>query len=195
MQGNQDEKTLIKKAKTGDSRSFELLIEGCQTRAYNTAFRYLGKEEEAMDALQESLIKVFRHLDKFKGDCKFDTWVYRIVINTCNDMVRKKKLEKQTVSIYRETEKGEMTLEIEDESPTPPEAYERVEDGEFLLSCIEKLSPEHREIVILRDIQGFTYEEIGDILTCSPGTVKSRLNRARNKLKSVILEQVRDKNV
>lgn len=195
MLENQDEILLIKKAKAGDSRSFELLIERCQTKAYNTAFRYLRNEEDAMDALQESLIKVFRHLDKFKGDCKFDTWVYRIVINTCNDMVRKNNPSKQLESFYKDTLEGEMTIDIRDEGPTPQEVMERMEDVDFLLDCLEMIPSNQKEIIILRDIQGFAYEQISEILECSVGTVKSRINRARGRLKEVILEQKEGKCV
>ena len=83
------EKELIAAAKAGDERSFELLITQCKTKAYNIALRYLRNEEDAMDALQESFIKIYRHLDSFKEGSKFETWVYRIVVNTCNDMLRK----------------------------------------------------------------------------------------------------------
>lgn len=190
MRGSADETLLIQKAKAGDDRSFELLVEGCRTKAYNTALRYLRNEEDAMDALQESLIKVFRHLDKFKGDCKFNTWVYRIVVNTCNDILRKNSSLKQTESLYKNSGEGETVIEIKDTAPTPLEAFERLEDTQFLLDCLEMLSMEQKEIIILRDIQGFSYEQISEIQSCSVGTVKSRINRARGRLKMIFLEQM-----
>lgn len=183
------EADLIEKAKTGDEASFELLILNCKTKAYNTALRYLRNEEDALDILQESLIKVFRHLDQFKGDCKFDTWVYRIVINTCNDFLRKNKPYQQVDSIYQIGDEGESTHEIPDSGPSPLQLLLSNETTELVLDCVAQLSPEHKEVIVLRDIQGFSYEEIGGILNCSIGTVKSRINRARMNLRELIVEQ------
>ncbi|NLT47744.1 MAG: sigma-70 family RNA polymerase sigma factor [Clostridiales bacterium] len=184
-----NEAILIEKAKSGDEASFELLIQNCKTKAYNTALRYLRDEEDAMDVLQESLIKVFRHLNKFKGDCKFDTWVYRIVVNTCNDFLRKNKNQRTNVSLYRTDEDGETMIEIPDTAPTPSEVFDAKLTTSCVLNCLNEIPKEQKDIIILRDIQGFSYEEIGQILNCSMGTVKSRINRARQKLKQSILEQ------
>lgn len=181
------EKELITRAKTGDETSFELLIEGCKTKAYNIAWRYMRNEQDALDALQESFIKVFRHLGKFKGESSFDTWVYRIVVNTCNDMLRKNSNLKIVNTIY-EKEEEEPIVKVPDPGPTPWEALERKEKSQFLLDCIETLHPDQKEIIVLRDIQGFSYQELTEILDCSIGTVKSRINRARKRLKQVIME-------
>jgi RNA polymerase sigma factor (sigma-70 family) len=180
---------LIEKAKSGDEASFEVLILNCKTKAYNTALRYLRDEEDALDALQESLIKVYRHLGQFKGDCKFDTWVYRIVVNTCNDVLRKKRPYQSVQSIYQMGEDGETELEIADTSPTPLQLLESKETTEFVLSCLDQLPIDHKEVILLRDVQGFSYEDISEILSCSIGTVKSRINRARLRLREKILEQ------
>ncbi|MGI6733183.1 MAG: RNA polymerase sigma factor [Anaerovoracaceae bacterium] len=184
-----NEAVLIENAKSGDEASFEILIQNCKTKAYNTALRYLRDEEDAMDAFQESMIKVFRHLDKFKGDCKFDTWVYRIVVNTCNDFLRKNKNQRSNISFYRTDEDGETMIDIPDTAPTPSEAFDAKLTATYVLRCLDKIPKEQKEIIILRDIQGFSYEEISRILDCSMGTVKSRINRARLKLKQMILEQ------
>lgn len=183
------EAELIEKAKTGDEASFELLILNCKTKAYNTALRYLRNEEDALDILQESLIKVFRHLDQFKGDCKFDTWVYRIVMNTCNDFLRKNKPYQKVDSIYQSGDEGNPVHEIPDSRPSPLQLLLSNETTELVLDCVAQLSQEHKEVIVLRDIQGFSYEEIGNILNCSIGTVKSRINRARMNLRELILEQ------
>ena len=184
-----NEAILIEQAKSGDEASFEILIQNCRTKAYNTALRYLRDEEDAMDALQESLIKVFRHLGKFKGDCKFDTWVYRIVVNTCNDFLRKNKNQKNNISFYRTDEDGETMIDIPDTAPTPSEVFDAKLTTSYVMGCLDEIPQDQREIIILRDIQGFSYEEISRILDCSMGTVKSRINRARLKLKNKILEQ------
>jgi RNA polymerase sigma factor (sigma-70 family) len=189
MAFDSNEASLIEKAKSGDEASFEILILNCKTKAYNTALRYMRNEEDAMDALQESLIKVFRHLNQFKADCKFDTWVYRIVVNTCNDILRKNRQHKNTDSLYRMREEGEVIIEIADTAPTPSEILDSKETTGSVLNCLNRMAIQQREVIILRDIQGFSYEEISEILGCSIGTVKSRINRARLRLREKIMEQ------
>ena len=189
MSADHYEKQLIQKAKTGDEISFESLILGCQNKAFNIAIRYLKNEEDALDALQESFIKIFRHLNTFKEDSRFDTWVYRIVVNTCNDMLRKNSNKKITDSIFKIEDDRETVIEIPDSSGSPEEVYDKKEKSEHILSCLEKLNREQKEIIILRDVHGFSYDEISEILECSVGTVKSRINRSRLRLREIILEQ------
>lgn len=181
------EMQLIKKARSGDDASFELLIQNCKTKAYNTALRFLRNEEDAMDALQESFIKIFRHLDQFKGDCKFDTWVYRIVVNTCHDILRKKRIHK-TECINKFYEEGERMSDIIDPAPSPATILDTKETVGYILDCLNKMNIDQREVIILRDIQGFSYDEISEILDCTLGTVKSRINRARVLLREMITE-------
>lgn len=183
------EKELIAAAKAGDERSFELLITQCKTKAYNIALRYLRNEEDAMDALQESFIKIYRHLDSFKEGSKFETWVYRIVVNTCNDMLRKNRGALTESIVRSDEEEEEYTLELPDPEPGPQEALLRREQVEQILAAMERLKPEQKEAIILRDIQGFSYEEISGMVNCSIGTVKSRINRARSRLRDILLEQ------
>ncbi|MBO4990534.1 MAG: sigma-70 family RNA polymerase sigma factor, partial [Firmicutes bacterium] len=183
------EKELIAAAKAGDERSFELLITQCKTKAYNIALRYLRNEEDAMDALQESSIKIYRHLDSFKEGSKFETWVYRIVVNTCNDMLRKNRGALTESIVRSDEEEEEYTLELPDPEPGPQEALLRREQVEQILAAMERLKPEQKEAIILRDIQGFSYEEISGMVNCSIGTVKSRINRARSRLRDILLEQ------
>ena len=127
------EKELIALAKAGDERSFELLIEQCKTKAYNIALRYLRNEEDAMDALQESFIKIYRHLGSFKEGSKFDTWVYRIVVNTCNDMLRKNHGAPVESLNRSDEEEEEYTLELPDPDPGPQESLLRKEQAKLIL--------------------------------------------------------------
>jgi RNA polymerase sigma factor (sigma-70 family) len=189
MSSDLKEKLLIQKAKKGDEKSFESLILGCQNKAYNIALRYLKNEEDALDALQESFIKIFRHLNSFKEDSRFDTWVYRIVVNTCNDMLRKNSNQKITDSIFKAEDDKETIIEIPDSTSSPEEVYDKKEKSVYILNCLEKLNRDQKEIIVLRDVQGFSYEEISAILECSVGTVKSRINRSRLKLREILLEQ------
>ena len=189
MAENYDERTLIMKAIEGDEISFETLILSCKGKAYNLAFRYMKNEGDAMDALQESFIKIYRNLSSFNFQSKFDTWVYRVVVNTCNDMLRKNRnqaLGSNILSLYGgNSEDDEYEFEIPDKADTPEESYEKKESSQYILDCLEKLPYQHREIIILRDIRSFSYEEIAEILDCSIGTVKSRISRARIKLRDV----------
>lgn len=185
------EMLLIEKAKAGDEGSFEALILSCKGKAYNIALRYMRNEEDAMDALQESFIKIFRYLGKFNQQSQFDTWVYRIVVNTCNDLLRKNAHHKTEDHFHRQNdEDGESMLHIADSGPTPEEKLITKESESYLLSCLEKMGQEHKEVLILRDMQGFTYDEISQITDCSIGTIKSRLNRARSKLRETYLEKM-----
>lgn len=189
MSADLKEKQLIQKAKSGDEVSFESLILSCQSKAYNIALRYLKNEDDALDALQESFIKIFRHLNSFKEDSRFDTWVYRIVVNTCNDMLRKNSNQKITDSIYKTEDDKEAVIDIPDVSGSPEKVFEQKLNTEHIMSCLEKLNQEQKEIIVLRDIHGFSYDEISEILSCSIGTVKSRINRSRLRLREILLEQ------
>lgn len=184
-----EEQLLLQRAKEGDTDSFEALILGCQSRAYHIAYRYLSNEEDALDAVQESFIKIFRYLNKFQGKCRFDTWVHRIVVNTCNDMLRKNSSRKILDSLYKVEDEKETLMEIPDSSHSPEVVFEKDERMRQIIHALDQLNQEHRIILLLRDMEGFSYEEISEILDCSIGTVKSRINRARIKLREILLEQ------
>lgn len=186
---NLEEKKLIKQAKAGDEKAFESLILSCKGKAYNIALRYMKNEADALDALQESFIKIFRYLNKFNEESKFDTWVYRIVVNTCTDMLRKNANAMNDVHLYDTNEEGqEVTVTLVDVEPLPETQLLRKEQARGITFCLNLLSDEHREIIVLRDIQDLSYEDIGSILECNIGTVKSRLSRARIKLREIYLE-------
>ena len=184
---NAKESEWIARAKRGDEASFEALLSSCEKKAYNIAYRYLRGEEDALDALQESFIKIYRHLDQFNEQSRFDTWVYRIVVNTCRDMLRRTKNRALRDALYKDEEREDSIAEIADTRPGPEEVLAKKEESEYILNCLEKVGPDHKEVLILRDIQGFSYEEIAKIQDCSIGTVKSRLSRARFRLKEVYL--------
>ena len=183
------EKELINKAKRGDEDSFEALILSCKEKAYNIAYRYMQNEEDALDVMQESFIKIFRHLSKFNEQSRFDTWVYRIVVNTCNDMLRKNKKISYIDTVYKNEGQEDIAIEIPDKAPGPEEIVEKKEESEYILECLNKLGDEHREVLVLRDMNGFSYDEIAEMLDCSMGTVKSKISRARQKFKDIFLRQ------
>lgn len=177
------EHSLIRKAKQGDEGSMEALLLSCTKKAYSIAYRFLEDEENAMDAVQESYIKAFRNIGNFNEQSSFSTWIYRIVVNCCKDMLkkRKKEFEKNIIS-----ENDDYIKEnISDTGPTPEEELIRKENRITITACLNRLEKEQREIIILRDIHQFSYSEIAEILGISEGTVKSRLNRGRNKFKEI----------
>ncbi|MDR3294602.1 MAG: sigma-70 family RNA polymerase sigma factor [Clostridiales Family XIII bacterium] len=180
---------LIEEAKNGVESSFEALILSCQKKAWNIALQYLRNENDAMDALQESFIKIYKNLGNFKGESRFDTWVYRITVNTCKDMLRQNEKFKLHDSLYATGDDGEFLREIPGDAPTPEEILDRAELADELLCCVEMLQPGHKDVIILRDIQNLSYEEISETLGASLGTVKSRISRARGNLRKLWLEQ------
>jgi len=173
MSADLREKELIQKAKAGDESSFESLILGCQSRAFNIAIRYLKNEEDAMDALQESFIKIFRHLNSFKEDSRFDTWVYRIVVNTSIDFLRK---QKKLIVVEEEALCNLDSGDVDD--------YQDID----LQAALEALPDNYRSIVILRYFEDLKIEEIAEILNENVNTVKTRLYKSLKALRIKIEE-------
>ncbi len=183
----ENEKLLLTNAKKGDVEAFEALTSQYWKKIYNIALRMLGNHEDADDLTQDVLIKIFKSLRNFREESSFSTWIYRITKNVCIDELRKRKKEK-IVSLDEEIElnEGSVKIQVKSDKPGPYEEYEKSEIGRIVTEAISKLSDEHRMVVVLRDIQGFSYEEICRIVGCPKGTVKSRLNRARNELRQLL---------
>lgn len=183
----ENEKDLLKRSKSGDIEAFELLIEAYQKKVFNLAYRMLGNHDDASELAQEVFIKVYRSLKSFKEESQFSTWIYRIATNVCLDELRKRKNKK--LIYIDESIKGEeedLNRQVEDNRPTPDIIAERNHLKKAVNSAIQTLSEEHKIVIILRDIQGFSYEEIAEIVKCPTGTVKSRINRARQALKEIL---------
>ncbi|MBQ4110809.1 MAG: RNA polymerase sigma factor [Clostridia bacterium] len=185
-----DEKLLIEKSIQGDSESFEKLILSCEKKVYNIALKILGNEADAYDAAQDTFIKVYKNLEKFKGNSSFSTWVYRITSNVCLDIIRKNKNKKNTVSIDKEIEfdDSDATFEIEDRNADTEEKILEKERSEALHKALSRLNPEQREILVLREFQNLSYDEIANVLNIGTGTVKSKISRARAALKNELLK-------
>lgn len=183
---NDKEILLIKRSQKGDVDAFESLISDNTKFVYNIALKMLKNKEDAEDISQEALIKVYKNIDSFNMDSSFRTWMYRIVVNTCLDHMRKNKIT--TVSIDKPiiAEHNEFQVEIEDKRPSPEALLERKETQKLVIKALNQLDDCFKTAIILRDINDLSYEEIADILTCSLGTVKSRISRGRQKLKEVM---------
>ncbi|MGL5676897.1 MAG: RNA polymerase sigma factor [Cellulosilyticaceae bacterium] len=185
----QIEKMLIEQAQKGSVEAFEKLIIHHEKTIYAICLRMLCHEQEAYDAAQEVCVKIWRQIKHFEGNAKFTTWLYRIATNQCLDMLRKQK-RKDEVSLYQENkEKGEVhLLEQEDTKASVEEHMERLAMQDVMSLALGELKEEYREILVLRDMEGYAYEEIARVLELNNGTVKSRLSRARMALKKILMQ-------
>lgn len=177
---------LILECRKGNKESFEMLVHRYHQRVYALAFRYMSNEDDAYDMSQEAFIKAYRALDKFKGNSSFGTWIYRITTNVCLDELRRRKRRISPVSIDEPLTNNagdEIEKELIDPGAGVDILYEQQELGSQIQAYLNELKPDHRTAIVLRDIMDLSYEEIAEVLNCSIGTVKSRINRARNSLK------------
>lgn len=147
----------------------------------------MGNQEDASDLTQEAFLRAFQAIKNFRGEASFLTWMCRIVTNVCRDELRKKyRMNTESLDEKILLNEGEVSRQFSSEEPGPDELLEKKELQEKIQSLIRTLSPEFRLALVLRDVQGFSYDEIAEQLECSLGTVKSRINRARNYLKGML---------
>ncbi|MGL4791623.1 MAG: sigma-70 family RNA polymerase sigma factor [Anaerotignaceae bacterium] len=194
MSENKDILTLIEKAQQGDSQAFGKLVQSHERFVYNVIYRMISNPEDAKDISQEVFIKAFKYIGKFDGKASFSTWLYRIAVNACIDELRKRK-GKDTVSVEAqlELEENSVKMQFADESSNVEDKIIAKEGLTLIKEAMEKISQEHKTIIVLRDIEGLSYAEIAEITETSLGTVKSRLARARKALKEIIIE-MREQN-
>lgn len=170
-----DEKELVRRSQKDDEEAFATLVNQYKRKVFHLAYSLTHDEHAADDLAQEVFIKVYFALKKFKGESEFGTWIYRIAVNHCRDYLRKKS-RMRLLSLEDIKEPG---LSKDHESALEEKESEEEQRREAVHDHIRKLPEKYRIILSLRDIQGFSYEEIGSILGLSPGTVDSRLHRAR----------------
>lgn len=177
------EKLWLARSREGDVESFEKLIERYQKTAYNVALRMMHNEEDAKDVTQDALIKAYKSIQSFRGDSGFSTWLYRIVVNTCKDELRKRRGNVVSLEQGRQTDSGFEAIELSDETFAPEVVLESLNVRQTINEAIRALPEQNRTAVVLRDVQGYSYEDIGSLLGCPVGTVKSRINRGRQLLR------------
>jgi len=186
-----DETALIAAAQRGHLPAFNQLILHYQGLAYNVAYRMVGDSDTASDATQDAFIKAFRRLDQYRGG-SFKSWLLRIVTNTCYDTLRAQK-RRPTSSLDRDDEDDEMDSEhdsrLVDHSERPDDYAMRRELAAAIQAAIERLPEDQRAALVLADIEGLDYQEIADVTGAALGTVKSRLSRARAKVRDILQEQ------
>ena len=178
----------IEKSRQGDMQAFEQLVILYENKILNYCYRMLGNRTDAEDATQEVFVKLFRFLDSFTGQSAFSTWLFKIASNVCLDFLRKHKRQRtETVSLHQQNAEGEeFLLNVEDTGPSPYDTMQQREAHRALASALDNMSQEQRQVIVLRDIEGLSYEEIARIIGVAEGTVKSRINRARQQLKKLL---------
>lgn len=179
-----DEKLISELQQTNNERAFEILVQRYKNPLTNYVFRFLGDYDACIDVVQETMIKVYRYKDNYSSIAKFSTWIYTIAGNLARtEYRRRKKRNFLSINDYGEDEK---TLDIPDESYRPDVMTDSGIKEKLIQDALIKVKEDFREVVILRDIQGLSYEEISEITGLNEGTVKSRINRGRAKLQELL---------
>ncbi len=172
----------------GEERAFTELVERYQTRLLNFIYRTIGDREKAEDLVQEVFIRVYRHLHRFDRSKKFSTWAYTIASNLAKNELRNRSRNPLVLfqTIQKNYDDDERPLQFEDPNSRPDDLYRRRHLQKIVEETVAKLPEHHRNVFVLRELEGKSYEEIAEITDCNLGTVKSRLNRARNSFAEII---------
>ncbi len=183
-----EEEALIAAASKGDKEAFGEIIKLYEKLIYNLVRLKVG-DDNALDVSQEVFIKIWRYIGKYRGECKFSTWVYKICTNACLDKHRQEKNTKtEQMPTMIDKDGDEVLVEFADESAdaSPEASLDKKETVKAVREAINKLPPDQREVILLRDIEGYSYERISEMLSIEIGTLKSRLNRARIRLRELL---------
>lgn len=184
------EQELVERAKKGDETAFEVLVTDNEKRIYNLCRRLTGNPEDAAELTQEAFLNAWRGLGRFQGESSFSTWLYRLASNACIDFLRKEKRRQNlSMTVSLDDEEEARQVELPDERYAPERELERTEVRQAVAAGLERLTPEHRQVLVMREINGLSYAEIGAVLGLEEGTVKSRIARARNALRKVLTER------
>ena len=176
---------LVKQSGKGDLDAFEQLVKRYQNKIYNLACRFLGNRVDAYDLTQETFIRLYRSLPRFRGESSLMTWLYRITVNVCRDELRRQKRRNIVFAGFVEDKKADTENNnvyrnyLHAGVSSPEEILERKEFCSTVQLCLHSLPEKYRLILVMREIRGMSYKEIAEILQCPRGTVKSRLYSAR----------------
>lgn len=183
-----DDLDLVRRAQSGETKAFDELVTKYRTRVYAMIYQMVRNEQDAWDLAQDGFFKAWKSLDKFRFQSSFYTWLYRIVTNVSIDWLRKKQVRAEGEFDESQIQPDiEPTADITPKGEVSPERQmERGELRERLDAAIGRLSPEHRQVILLKEIDGLQYHEIAEVVDCSIGTVMSRLFYARKKLQAML---------
>ena len=169
---------MLRRAQRGDSAAFEQLVTPFEGTLWRVCWRHMRHQEDAADCLQETMLKAWRMLPQYRGEGSFEGWLYRICSGVCIDHIRKRtRREADSIDAM-----GEDGFQMHDSAPLPHEQAEAKERQEALMQAIEQLPPDMRDALVLTQLEGRSYEDAAAITGASVGTVKSRINRARQKI-------------
>lgn len=182
------EKKIIEKVLGGDANAFEELVLKYEKTVYNLALRMVGDRDDASDMTQEAFIKAYGSLSSFRGDSKFSVWIYRITTNVCLDFLRSKSRKQQVSLTVSDDDDEDAQLDIPDPSSTPEQQLIKKISMQSVEEGLKTLPDKQRQILVMRELGGMSYAEIGAALSLEEGTVKSRIFRARKRLCTFLLD-------
>lgn len=180
------EQNWINAARQGDQGAFEELVRLYEKRVLALTQRMCRNPDDAVEAAQEAFLAAWQGLKSFRGDSSFSTWLYRLASNACVDLLRREGRHRAAAGPSLDDE--ELNVDAADPAPTPQEAAERAELRESIEDGLRELPEEYRQVLILREMHQLSYGEIGQVLSLDLGTVKSRINRGRQRLRKFLLE-------
>lgn len=180
---------LVARAKNNDTSAFEELVRSYQNKVYSLCLQLTGNSADAQDLAQETFIKAYRSLASFRNEADFGTWLHRIAVNSWLNKKRRVN-ERMTVSLDEpyQNDGREIAREVAAADADPLQSLELKEFRSLVQKAVRSLTEEHRAVIVLRDIEGYSYEEMSKLLGCSLGTVKSRINRAREVMRRILTE-------
>ena len=186
-----DDHDLVKRVQAGDSKAFRTLYDKYHRRAFAVAMGVVKNQDDALDAVQEAFVKVHKNIDKFQGTSSFYTWLYRIVMNVSIDHVRRtsrrKNLDFDERALHEQSEvAGDGALLPSISNANPGRAALRRELGESIQAALGQLSEQHRAVIVLREVEGMSYEQMAESLGVPKGTIMSRLFHARKKMQAAL---------
>jgi RNA polymerase sigma-70 factor (ECF subfamily) len=183
-----DDSQVVSAFLNGEERAFSELVDRYQTRLLNFIYRTIGDREKSEDLVQEVFIRVYRHLHRFDRSKKFSTWAYTIASNLAKNELRNRSRNPLVLfqTVQKNWDDDDRPLQFEDSSSRPDDMYRKRHLREIVEESVAKLPEHHRDVFILRELEGKSYEEIAEITDCNLGTVKSRLNRARNSFAEIV---------
>jgi RNA polymerase sigma-70 factor, ECF subfamily len=181
-----EDRELVLRSQQGDADAFEQLVKRHQKKMINIAFRITGSYEDACDVAQDSFVSAYKEISRFEGKARFSTWLYTITVNFSKNRLKQIITARNRHEFSIHAEEGAISVDPPSAEPSALEMLEKRDVKKGVRDCIAALEEDFRVVVVLRDLQGFAYNEIGEMLTVAEGTVKSRLFRAREMLKKCL---------